>query len=252
MTKINADLHGKVALVTGASSGLGAHFATVLAKAGAKVFIGARRIEALAALAQDINDAGGQAEAISLDVTSPASIEAISDAVSQVDILVNNAGITRESAMLDMSEDDWDAVVDTNAKGVFLMTQAVARAMKARGTGGSIINIGSILGIRQGGMVSTYAASKAAALQLTKVSALELARYGIRVNAIAPGYFNTEMNAEFFESSAGQAMVKRISMRRLGNLDDLDGPLLLLASDSSQYMTGSVIEVDGGHLLSTL
>ncbi|WP_144098278.1 SDR family NAD(P)-dependent oxidoreductase [Croceicoccus sediminis] len=252
MTKINADLHGKVALVTGASSGLGAHFATVLAKAGAKVFIGARRIEALAALAQDINDAGGRAEAISLDVTNPASIESISDAVSQVDILVNNAGITRESAMLDMSEDDWDAVVDTNAKGVFLMTQAVARAMKARGTGGSIINIGSILGIRQGGMVSTYAASKAAALQLTKVSALELARYGIRVNAIAPGYFKTEMNAEFFESSAGQAMVKRISMRRLGNLDDLDGPLLLLASDSSQYMTGSVIEVDGGHLLSTL
>lgn len=250
--KINVDLSGKTALVTGASSGLGAHFAGVLARAGATVIMGARRSEALATLAQGMNAAGCNVETVSLDVTSSASIAAISDAIGRVDILVNNAGIAREGALLDLSEDDWDTVFDTNSKGLFLMTQAVASAMKTRGSGGSIINIASILGLRQGGMVASYAASKAAAIQLTKVSALELARFGIRVNAIAPGYFKTDLNLDFFESDAGRAMIKRIPQRRLGNLEDLDGPLLLLASDSSAYMNGSVIEVDGGHLVSAL
>lgn len=185
-------------------------------------------------------------------MTDAASIAAPAEPIAPVDILVNNAGIAREGQLLDLSEDDWDAVLDTNAKGIFLMTQAVARAMQARGVGGSIINIASILGLRQGGMVASYAASKAAAIQFTKVSALELARFGIRVNAIAPGYVATDLNAEFFESDAGRAMIKRIPQRRLGELEDLDGPLLLLASASSSYMTGSVIEVDGGHLVGSL
>lgn len=249
--RIKVNLSGKTALVTGAS-GLGAHFAKVLAKAGANVIVGARRPEALSALTAEIAAGGGQCHTVSLDVTSADSIAAISDAIAEVDILVNNAGIAREAQFLELSEDDWDAVLDTNAKGMFLMTQAVARAIRARGCGGSIINIASILGLRQGGMVASYAASKAAAIQLTKVSALELARFGIRVNAIAPGYVATDINAEFFGSDAGKAMIRRIPQRRLGDLDDLDGPLLLLASASSSYMTGSVIEVDGGHLVSTL
>lgn len=249
---ISANLIGKTALVTGASSGLGKHFAQVLAKAGAKVVLAARRTDALAALTRMITDEGGKAEAIALDVTNTRSIQENSSILATADILVNNAGITRECLIVDMTESDWDDVMDTNAKGMFLMTQAVARSMKARGGGGSIINIASILGLRQGGMVSSYAASKAAAIQLTKVSALELARFGIRVNAIAPGYIRTPLNSEFFESDAGRTMIRRIPQRRLGELQDLDGPLLLLASDSSAFMTGSVIEVDGGHLVSTL
>ncbi|MFW2448623.1 MAG: SDR family NAD(P)-dependent oxidoreductase [Qipengyuania pacifica] len=247
-----ANLSGKTALVTGASSGLGAHFAKVLAGSGARVLLAARRADALELLADEISSAGGAAEAIELDVSSAQSIGRITESLALVDILVNNAGITRSSPVLDMSEEDWDIVMDTNAKGIFLMTQAVAKALKSRRTGGSIINITSILGVRQGGMVSSYAASKAAAVQFTKVSALELARFGIRVNAIAPGYIRTDLNLEFFDSDAGRALIKRIPQRRLGELTDLDGPLLLLASDNSSFMTGSVIEVDGGHLVSTL
>lgn len=244
------NLEGKVALVTGASSGLGAHFAHVLAAAGAEVIVAARRVDALDRLAALIRDGGGRCSAVSLDVASPQSIAALD--LDRVDVLINNAGIVREAALLDLSEDDWDAVVDTNAKGLFLMTQAAARAMKARRTGGSIVNVASILGLRQGGGVATYAASKAAVIQLTKVAALELARFGIRVNALAPGYVATEINAGFWEGDAGKAMLRRIPQRRLGQLADLDGPLLLLASDAGAYMTGSVIAVDGGHLVSTL
>jgi hypothetical protein len=239
-------------MVTGASSGLGAHFAKVLARAGAHVLLAARRSSSLASLAEEISAAGGSAQAITLDVSSANSVNANMRWFDRLDILVNNAGVTRETPILEMSEDDWDVVMRTNAKGLFLMTQVAATAMKARQSGGSIINIASILGLRQGGMVASYAASKAAAIQFTKVSALELARHGIRVNAIAPGYIKTDLNAAFFESDAGRAMIKRIPQRRLGALENLDGPLLLLASDASAYMTGAVIEVDGGHLVSTL
>jgi NAD(P)-dependent dehydrogenase (short-subunit alcohol dehydrogenase family) len=153
---------------------------------------------------------------------------------------------------LEVSEADWDAVVDTNLKGMFLMAQAVGRAMRVRGRGGSIINVASILGLRQGVGVLPYAVSKAGAIQLTKTLALELARFDIRVNALAPGYLDTELNSEYCKSESGLAMVKRIPQRRLGRLEDLDGPLLLLASDASAYMTGSVLVVDGGHLVNTL
>lgn len=245
-------LSGKTAIVTGASSGLGAYFAKVLAGAGAEVVLAARREAQLEQVAAAIRAKGGFCSTVELDVTSNTSVDALRDQLHGIDILVNNAGMVREASMFEQSEQDWDAVIDTNLKGMFLMTQVVASAMKAAGRGGSIVNIASILGLRQGGMVLPYAVSKAGAIQLTKVSALELARYGIRVNAIAPGYIETDLNADFWKSDAGQAMLKRIPQRRLGRLEDLDGPLLLLASDASTYMTGSVIAVDGGHLVSTL
>lgn len=245
-------LAGRRALVAGASSGLGAHFARVLAGEGAQVVLAARRIDALSALAETITASGGQAEAVQLDVADPDSIAAIAPVLGTIDILVNNAGVVREAAALEQTEADWDCVIDTNLKGLFLLAQATARALRARGAEGSIINIASILGIRQGGGVLPYAVSKAGVIQFTKVMALELVRYGIRVNALAPGYFATEINSEFWESEPGKALVRRIPQRRLGQLPDLDGPLLLLASDASRYMTGSVIVVDGGHLVSGL
>lgn len=246
------DLSGRTALVTGASSGFGAHFAKVLAAAGAEVLLGARREAQLEQVSVRIRDSGGACSTVTLDVTSAASIDALGDRLGRIDILVNNAGLVREAPMLDQSEEDWDTVLDTNLKGIFLLSKVVAAAMRARGTSGSIINIASILGLRQGGNVLPYAVSKAGVIQLTKTMALELARFGIRVNAIAPGYFDTDLNRDFWNSDPGKAMLKRIPQRKLGRLENLDGPLLLLASGASAYMTGSVITVDGGHLLSTL
>ena len=246
------DLAGKTALVTGASGGLGAHFSAVLARAGAKVILAARREDALRSVGDAIEAAGGRCSTLRLDVADPASIRAAEPRLHDVDVLVNNAGIGRPGPALDQSEADWDAVLDTNLKGMFLLSQATARAMRARGARGSIINVSSILGLRQTGGVASYATSKAGAIQLTKSLALEWARYGIRVNALAPGYFDNEVNAELWDSEAGKAMLRRIPQRRPGQLEDLDGPLLLLASDASAYMTGSVLTVDGGHLVSSL
>lgn len=246
------DLHGSKALVTGASSGVGRHLSAVLARAGAEVMLAARRIEALNEAADEIRAAGGRCSTVCLDVSDPASIAKIAPLLADVDILVNNAGIIREATLLDHSEADWDAVMDTNVKGMFLLSQLAGKAMQARGQGGSIINIASILGLRQAGGVAAYAISKAAVIQFTKIAALELARFRIRVNALAPGYVATDLNDRFWESEAGKAMIKRIPQRRLGDLGDLDGPLLLLASKSSSYMTGTVIQVDGGHVINTL
>lgn len=249
---LTADLSGKRALITGASSGLGAHFAKVLARSGADVVVAARRKEALDQLVEQIASDGGRALALPLDVTEKASVSRAVAEAGDLDILVNNAGVTVTKPVLDSSEVDYDFVLDANLKGAFLVATEVARSMKARQATGTIINIASILGLRQGGMVTTYAMSKAGLIQMTKQMALELSRYNIRVNALAPGYIVTDLNRDFFESDPGKALIKRIPQRRLGQLGDLDGPLLLLASDNSDYMTGAVIVADGGHTVSGL
>jgi hypothetical protein len=247
------DLSGKTALITGASSGLGAHFAKVLASAHANVVLAARRAESLEKIAAEIHQGcGGTVATLRLDVTDSTSVAAAFAALTGLDILVNNAGVVRSASALEQSEADWDEVIDTNLKGVFLVAQAAANAMRASKKAGSIINIASILGVRQAGAVLPYAVSKAGVIQLTKVLALELARFDVRVNALVPGYFDTELNREFWQTESGLALIRRVPQRRLGRLADLDGPLLLLASDASAFMTGSVLAVDGGHLVSSL
>ncbi len=252
----NFKLDGKHVLVTGASSGLGEHFARVLAASGARVSLAARREAALARTVADIAAQGGQAQAVVMDVTDAAGIERALERAEAgfgpVTTLVNNAGVTVTRAALDLDEAAWDQVVDTNLKGVWLTAQAVARRIVQHRQGGSIVNIASILGLRVAGGVAPYAVSKAGVVQMSKVLALEWARHGIRVNALAPGYIETELNSDFFASEAGKALVKRIPQRRLGRAAELDGPLLLLVSDAGSYMTGSVIAVDGGHLVSSL
>lgn len=246
------DLSGKRALVTGASGGLGLHFAETLAANGAEVTLAARRVEALEAGRAAIEQAGGKAETAALDVSRAASIDAFFAGRPAYDIVVNNAGVGNPQRALEMSESEWDAILDVNLKGAFLVARDAARAMKAAEQGGSIINIASILSFRVGGDISAYAASKAGLLQLTKALALEWARHDIRVNALCPGYIETDINREFFQTPPGQALIKRIPQRRLGQQEDLDGALLLLASDASRFMTGGSIVVDGGHLCSSL
>jgi NAD(P)-dependent dehydrogenase (short-subunit alcohol dehydrogenase family) len=250
------ELRGKVAFVTGASSGLGEHFARTLAARGATVIAAARRIDRLDALVGQIARSGGKAFAVRLDVTDPASVQAaMAEAVEQAgapDILVNNAGIAQAKPSIDLTEADWRQVMDTNLDGAWRIAQASAREMIAARKPGSIVNIASILGYRVATSLLAYTAAKAALIQATRALALEWARHGIRVNAIAPGYIETDINSGFFQTEAGQAMVKRVPQRRIGNPADLDGALLLLASDASRYMTGSTVVVDGGHLVSTL
>lgn len=251
MNPSSSPLSGKRVLVTGASSGLGAYFAQFLASQGADMVLAARRIEALDVVAEKVRTHGHSVTTIALDVTDSASRARLAESVGSVDILINNAGVVRESPALTHSEQDWDTALDTNLKGMFFVAQALASGMRERG-GGCIVNVASILGLRQAGGVVSYAVSKAGVIQLTKSLALEWARHGIRVNAIAPGYVETELNRDFWLTEAGKAMIKRIPQRRLGQLSDLDGPMLLLASDASRYMTGSVLAVDGGHLVSSL
>jgi NAD(P)-dependent dehydrogenase (short-subunit alcohol dehydrogenase family) len=250
------DLTGKSAIVTGASSGLGRHFAATLARAGAAVAIMARRADRLDELAREIEAAGGRAVAIELDVAEGASVrEAIAAAersLGPISILVNNAGTAVTRPALDVSEDDWDLVMGVNLRGAWLVAQEVARHMQRHNKGGSIVNIASVAGLRTVGQLSTYGASKAALTHLTGSLALELARHQIRVNAIAPGYIETEINRVFFQTEAGARLIQRIPQRRLGAPADLDGVLLLLASDASRFMTGSTIVVDGGQMQSSL
>ncbi len=248
-------LDGRTALVTGASGGLGRHFALVLAGAGASVAVAARRAAPLEEVTAEIVAAGGTAVAVGLDVTDGAAVKAAFDdaekAFGPVDVLINNAGVALTKPALETEEADWDHVLDTNLKGAWMVAREAARRMVDAG-GGTIVNIGSIVAERVAGGLSAYAASKAGLIQLTRVLAVELARHSIRVNALAPGYIGTDINREYFATDAGRRTIKRIPQRRVGRPSDLDGPLLLLASGASAFMTGSVVTVDGGHTVSAL
>ena len=246
------DLSGKTALITGASSGLGLHFAKILASDGVRLVLAARRIETLEEHCADIVRNGGAARAVALDVTSAASVSAALESFSDpIDILINNAGIATSGPALEFDLADWDDVLATNLRGAFLLSQAAGRRMKANG-GGVIVNVASILGLRVANHVSAYAVSKAGLIQLTQSLALEWARHNIRVNALCPGYIETDLNRAFFATPAGQALINRIPSRRLGQMADLDAPLLLLCSEAGRYMTGATLAVDGGHLVSSL
>ena len=244
-------LSGKTALITGASSGLGAHFTRILAEQGAEVTAAARRVDRLQRLCAKIEGSGGKAQAAALDVTDPSSVAAVFEGRT-FDIVVNNAGVTVDGQALKTTEDDWAHVIDTNLTGVFRVARAAGQRLVEAGKGGSIINIASILGLRVAGNLSAYATAKSGVVQMSRSLALEWARYGIRVNALCPGYIETDLNRDFFASDAGKALIKRVPQRRLGNMSDLDGPLLLLASDDGAFMTGTEIVVDGGHLVSSL
>jgi len=251
-------LDGKHVAITGASSGFGHHFAEVLANAGASVSLGARRVERVEARAAEINEQGGHAVGAPLDVTSTESARKFFDAAEAafgpVSVLVNNAGIeagAKTYMMID--EDDWDSVIDTNLKSAWLMSKLFTERVVAGSVkGGNIINVSSITDTRTIKGQFPYAVSKGGLTRMTEVLALEAPKYGIRVNALAPGYILTDVSRLLLESDAAPEFMKGIPLRRFGEFDDLDGPLLLLASDASKYMNGSVLVVDGGHICASL
>lgn len=248
-------LDDSLAVVTGASSGIGRHCSMMLAGMGATIVLGARRIDQLQHTVTEIAQSGGKAYAFSLDVSNNDSVKAFFDAVGTIgrpNILINNAGTSISKPLLEHSEADWDRVMNTNLKGAWLVATEAARRMVATKQGGSIINIASILGERQINGVAPYAISKAGVIQTTKTMALELARYNIRVNAILPGYVVTDLNRDFLNSELGEKLRMRIPSRRFSELTDLDGPILLLASNAGKAMSGSTIAIDGGHLVSSL
>jgi len=252
------DMQGKHVAITGASSGFGSHFAGVLAEAGAKVSLGARRVEKIQARVDELNLAGGQARGFVLDVTDPESATAFLDQAEAeqgpVDVLINNAGVeagAKTYAMID--DDDWDYVFDTNLKAVWRLSKLFTHRVGAdKARQGNIINIASITGFRTIKGQFPYAVSKAALIKATEIMALEGAKFGLRVNALAPGYILTDVSRVLIESERSESFVKGIPMRRYGEFDDLDGPLMLLASDASSYMTGSTLVVDGGHICAEL
>jgi NAD(P)-dependent dehydrogenase (short-subunit alcohol dehydrogenase family) len=245
------DLTGQVAIVTGASSGIGRHLALLLAAAGAKVALAARRVDRLAEAAREIEAAGGQGWPIACDVTRSDSVAA---AVAETEtklgsptILVNNAGVVVAKPVLQHTAEEWDYVLDTNLKGAWLMAREFAQHLVDRQRPGRIVNIASVLGVRTIARLPSYTAAKAGLIHLTHVLAMELARHGILVNALAPGYVETDFNREFFRSEAGKKLEARVPLQRIGRPDDLDGAMLLLASPAGAYITGAVIAVDGGH-----
>ena len=249
-------LKGRVVLITGAATGLGQHFAEVLASAGARVAVAARRADKLAATVEHIRASGGEAVALMLDVTQSSSVKACLDALNAEwgapDVVINNAGVTVTRSLLEQTEEDWDQIMATNLKGAWLVATEAARRMVAADKGGAIVNVASILGERVAGGVAPYAISKAGVVQATKAMALELARHQIRVNALLPGYVITDLNRDFLQSEVGDKLRMRIPSRRFLELSDLDGPMLLLASDAGAAMTGTCLAVDAGHLVSSL
>ena len=250
------DVNKEVILVTGASQGLGRQFARVLSNHGAAVVLAARQTAKLKSLEQEIVGQGGRAVAVQMDVTDTASIGKAMDlaeaALGPVSVLINNAGIAIEKLSVDQTEADWDSVINANLKGAYFAATEMARRMIARKQEGNIVNIASVLGVGIMKFLAPYSVSKAGIIQATKVMALELAANRIRVNALAPGYIETDINREFLASPAGQAIAKRIPAGRFGQPADLDGALLLLASDAGRYISGAVIPVDGGHLVGAL
>ncbi|AJY11888.1 SDR family oxidoreductase [Burkholderia dolosa] len=249
------NLEGKVALVTGASSGLGQRFAQVLSQAGAKVVLASRRVERLKELRAEIEAEGGAAHVVSLDVTDVQSIKAaVAHAETEagtIDILVNNSGVSTMQKLVDVTPADFEFVFDTNTRGAFFVAQEVAKRMMMRANGNGkppyrIINIASVAGLRAFSQIGLYAMSKAAVVQMTRAMALEWGRHGINVNAICPGYIDTEINHYLWETEQGQKLQSMLPRRRVGKPQDLDGLLLLLAADESQFINGSIISADDG------
>ncbi len=245
------DLTGRSALITGGGTGLGRHFAEELAAAGARVVLCARRVDKIQASADAINELGGVSEAHPMDVSDLASVKAALDAASEggtISIVVNNAGVSYPHSLFGMAEDDWDATMATNVKGAWFVARESAKLMsRAEVPNGTIVNVASILGQATQPLTGAYATSKAALVHLTRVMAQEWAPFGIRVNALAPGYFATDLVEGVLDTEIGQAMLARIPQGRFGELGDLSGPIRFLASDASVYMTGTTLTIDGGH-----
>ncbi|MGH8829966.1 MAG: SDR family oxidoreductase [Polaromonas sp.] len=252
------DLSGRVALVTGASGGLGAQFAKTLSRAGAAVVLASRSLDKLKDLRAQIEAEGGDAHVVSLDVTDYASIKAgvahAETEVGPIDILVNNSGVSRTQRLQDVGEEDYDFMFSTNVKGAFFVAQEVGKRMLARargaapGTyaGGRIINIASMAGLRVLPQIGVYCMSKAAVVQMTKAMALEWGKFGINVNAICPGYIDTEINHHHWETEQGKKLVQMLPRKRIGKPEDLDALLVMLASGESHFVNGAVIAADDG------
>ena len=252
------DLSGRVAFITGASRGLGAQFARPLAGAGAAVVLARRRLDKLKALRAEIEGQGGDAHVVELDVTDHDAIKsAVAHAeteVGSIDILVNNSGVSTTQRIQDVSPDDFDLVFDTNVKGAFFVAQEVGKRMLARAkgaapgtyTGGRIINIASMAGLRVLPQIGVYCMSKAAVVQMTKAMALEWGRYGINVNAICPGYIDTEINHQHWQTEQGQKLVQMLPRKRIGQAKDLDAVLVMLCANESHFINGAVISADDG------
>lgn len=245
------DMQGRVVLISGASSGIGAHLAQMLAAQGAHVMLGARRVDRLEALVADIRSQGGQAEAVALDVTSADSIAALQSQLGSSlplpHVLLNNAGVAADpTRAVDTGDALWQQQMDVNLNGAFRLARCLASVWIAAGQAGVIVNTASIYGLRTGALKVAYNVSKAGLVQMTKSLAMEWVRHGIRVNALCPGWFLTAINEDYFKSDSGARYLKRIPMARLGQMEELNGPVLLLASEASSYMTGTTLTVDGG------
>jgi hypothetical protein len=252
------DLSGRVAMITGASSGLGAQFAKTLSRAGAGVVLAARRVERLKALRAEIGAEGGEAQFVEIDVTDQDSIRsAVAHAETEmgtIDILVNNSGVSTTQKLVDVTADDYDYVMDTNVRGAFFVAQEVGKRMIARSkgaapgtfTGGRIVNVASMAGLRVLGQIGVYSMSKAAVIHMTKAMALEWGRFGINVNAICPGYVDTEINHHHWKTDAGQKLVQMLPRKRVGKPEDLDAVLMLLCANESHFVNGAVIAADDG------